>query len=185
MATRDFHRSATWTARALTYFVYAIVVINEIILVLGFTLLLFGANPTASFTQWAYRNLDRVMAPFRGIFTPIQIGAGGADVQPVLDTSILFAMLVYVIVGLALRALIDWFTYRLVKIDAQREQEEAEARMDAEALLRAQQIAAMNAASAAAPQPTSVPPAPGSGVPAPPVPPVPSVPPAPPGPGAP
>ena len=90
MATTDTKRTVAWTARALTYFLYAIVVINEIILILGFTLKLFGANPDSGFTQWAYRNLDRVMQPFRGIFTEVPIGAGTTDVQPVLDTSILF-----------------------------------------------------------------------------------------------
>ena len=89
MATRDYKRTATWTARALTYFLYAWAVINEFILILGFTLVLFGANPNSGFTQWAYRNLDRVMEPFRGMFTPIPLGTATGDVQPTLDTSIL------------------------------------------------------------------------------------------------
>ena len=150
MATTDTKRTVAWVARALTYFLYAIVVINEIILILGFTLKLFGANPDAGFTQWAYRNLDRVMEPFRGIFNSVPIGAG-TDVQPVLDTSILFAMLIYAILALALRSLIDWLAYRIAKIDAQREQEEVDAKLEAAAQLRAQEIAAMNAATAPAP----------------------------------
>ncbi|MGZ5397187.1 MAG: hypothetical protein ACXWEI_17620 [Mycobacterium sp.] len=174
MASTDLRRSATWTARALTYFVYAFVLINEIILVLGFALKLFGANPSASFTQWAYRNLDRVMEPFRGIFPAVPIDAG-TDVQPVLDTSILFAMLVYALVGIALRALIDWLTYRLATIDAQRQHDEAVAQMNAQAQLRAQEIAAMNVASDArysttAQAPGSATPMPGSSTPTPPVP---------------
>ena len=146
--TRDFKRTATWTARALTYFAYAWAVINEFILIIGFTLLLFGANPDAGFTQWAYRNLDRVMEPFRGIFTAVPVGTGAGDVQPVLDTSILFAMLVYAIIALALRSLIDWLAYRLAKIDAQHAQEEADAKLAAEQELRAQQVAALTAANA-------------------------------------
>ncbi len=151
MPDRDFKRTATWTARALTYFAYAWVVINEIILIIGFTLLLFGANPDAGFTQWAYRNLDRVMEPFRGMFTPVPVGSTAGDVQPVLDTSILFAMLIYAILALALRSLIDWLAYRLAKIDAQHEQEEKEAKVAAAAEVRAQETAAMNAATAPTP----------------------------------
>ena len=149
MASTDIRRTATWTARALTYFVYAFVLINEVILTLGFFLKLFGANPTAEFTQWAYRNLERVMAPFRGIFTPIEVGAGNSDVQPVLDTSILFAMLIYAIIGLALHSLIEWLAYRLAKLDARIEQEAAEAQLAAEAQRREQQIAAMAASAGA------------------------------------
>ncbi len=146
--TRDPKRTAVWIARALTYFAYAWAVINEFILIIGFTLLLFGANPDAGFTQWAYRNLDRVMEPFRGIFTAVPVGTGSGDVQPVLDTSILFAMLIYAIIALALRSLIDWLAYRLAKIDAQRAQEEADAKLAAEQELRAQQVAALAAANA-------------------------------------
>ena len=60
-------------------------------------------------------------------------------------------MLIYAILALALRSLIDWLAYRIGKIDAQREQEAADAKLEAAAQLRAQEIAAMNAATAAAP----------------------------------
>jgi hypothetical protein len=35
----------------------------------------------------------------------------------VLDVSVLFAMIVYGIVALVLRALIDWLTYRIVRVE--------------------------------------------------------------------
>jgi uncharacterized protein YggT (Ycf19 family) len=89
-------------ARALTFLVYAFVIVALIILLLGFILQLFGANPEAPFAQWLYRGLRRVMAPFRGLFEPVEL-----DGRSVLDVSILFAMLVYGIVGLALHALIE------------------------------------------------------------------------------
>jgi hypothetical protein len=63
-------------------------VVVQIILIIGFFLLLFGANPSAGFTQWAYRNLDRVMEPFRGIFTPIQLGTTSGNVEAVFDCSV-------------------------------------------------------------------------------------------------
>jgi uncharacterized protein YggT (Ycf19 family) len=97
-----------WAGRALVYLVYFFVTVALIVLAFGFFLLLFGANPDASFAQWVYRSLDRVMAPFRGLFEPIQLNG-----QSVLDVSVLFAMIVYGIAALALRALIDWLTYRV------------------------------------------------------------------------
>ena len=107
-------------ARVLTYLVYAFVLITLVILVLGFFLLLFGANPDAPFAEWAYRSLDRVMAPFRGIFEPVQLNG-----ESVLDTSVLFAMIVYGIVGIALSALIHWLTDKLLVLQRKRALAEA------------------------------------------------------------
>ena len=123
-----------WVARAITYLIYFFVIVAEIILLIGFFLLLFGANPTAGFTQWAYRNLDRVMAPFRGIFAPIELGTTSADVEAVFDTSVLFAMIVYGIIALVLSALTRWLSQRLRYLYAaeQRElQEQADEEMRA------------------------------------------------------
>jgi hypothetical protein len=96
-------------ARVLTYLVYAFVLFSLVILVLGFFLLLFGANPDAAFAEWAYRSLDRVMAPFRGLFESIDLSGNS-----VFDPSVIFAMIVYGIVGLALSALIDWLTEKMM-----------------------------------------------------------------------
>src|SRR5690349_2448340 len=90
-------------ARVLTYLVYGFTIFTLIILVLGFFLLLFGANPDAPFAEWAYRSLERVMAPFRGIFESVPLNG-----DSVLDLSVIFAMIVYGIVALLLQALIDW-----------------------------------------------------------------------------
>ena len=98
-------------ARLLTYLVYAFVLVALTILGFGFFLLLFGASPDAPFAEWIYRSLARVMAPFRGIFEPVPL-----DGDSVLDTSVLFAMIVYGLLGMLLHALIDWLTMRLVVI---------------------------------------------------------------------
>jgi uncharacterized protein YggT (Ycf19 family) len=95
-------------ARALIYFVYAFVLVALVMLLLGFFLLLFGANPHASFAEWVYHGLTRVMAPFRGLFERVPL-----DGRSVLDVSILFAMIVYGIVALFLHALIDWLSDRI------------------------------------------------------------------------
>jgi hypothetical protein len=47
------------------------------------------------------------MAPFRGLFEPVQL-----DGRSVLDVSILFAMIVYGLAGLLFHALIEWLTAR-------------------------------------------------------------------------
>src|SRR3954452_6305448 len=98
-------------ARILTYLVYGFTIVALVILVLGFFLLLFGANPDAPFAEWVYRSLARVMAPFRGIFEPVQLNG-----DSVLDTSVLFAMIVYGIVGMLLSALISSLTERLLAL---------------------------------------------------------------------
>ncbi len=77
-------------SKALLWVVYVWVVLNLVLLFLAFVLRLFGANPEAGFTQWVYRSVTRSMAPFRGIFEPIALSD-----QSVLDTSLLFAMIVY------------------------------------------------------------------------------------------
>jgi uncharacterized protein YggT (Ycf19 family) len=84
------------------------VTVALIVLTFGFFLLLFGANPDAAFAEWVYRSLDRVMAPFRALLESIQLNG-----ESVLDVSVLFAMIVYGIVAMALRALIDWLTSRV------------------------------------------------------------------------
>ncbi len=128
-------KAVLWITRAISYLVYAYLVVVEIILLMGFILLLFGANPSAGFTEWVYRNLDRVMSPFRGIFTPIELGTNGGDVPAVFETSVVFAMIVYGIVALLLSALIGWLSGRLNQVvDAETEiqrRDEYQARLDA------------------------------------------------------
>ena len=134
-------------ARVVSYLIYFYLIVVEIILLIGFFLLLFGANPSAGFTQWAYRNLDRVMAPFRGIFTPIQIGTTSDDVAAVFDTSVLFAMIVYGILAMLLGALTRWVSQRLRYLDA--------AEAEAERRERLERVTADEQASRVAPTTTA------------------------------
>jgi uncharacterized protein YggT (Ycf19 family) len=96
-------------ARALTSLVYAFVLVALVMLLFGF-FLLFGADPDASFAEWVYRSLTRVMASFRGLFEPVPV-----DGRSVLDVSILFAMIVYGLAALILNALIEWLTNRIAE----------------------------------------------------------------------
>lgn len=112
-------------ARVLTFIVYAWVLVVEAVLIMGFFLLLFGANPSSDFVEWVYRSLDRAMEPFRGIFTPIQLGTtAGNQVESVFETSVLFAMIVYGFVALAVGAVVDWLGRRLERMDRADQQDE-------------------------------------------------------------
>jgi len=123
---RSTGRVIALAARFIGYLVYAYIIFVEIILFLGFFLLLFGANPSSGFVQWAYRNLDRAMEPFRGIFTPIDLGTtSGNEVESVFDTSVLFAMIIYGIIGILVHSLIQWLTYKVNQVDRQERNEEA------------------------------------------------------------
>ncbi len=95
-------------ARVLLWFVYAWLMVNLVLLLLAFTLRLLGANPTASFVDWVYRSVARTMAPFRGMFEPL-----GLNDQSVLDTSLLFAAIIYSLAALLMRSAIDWVTDRV------------------------------------------------------------------------
>lgn len=114
-------RATLWVSHALAWLLNAYLILLEIILGLGFVLLLFGANPSNSFVEWAYRNLDRAMKPFRGIFAPIELGTAGNDVAAVVDTSVLFAMIVYAIVMVIVQNLLQWLDSRSRRLDRQDE----------------------------------------------------------------
>ncbi|MDZ5623032.1 hypothetical protein [Nocardioides bizhenqiangii] len=121
-APRPVHhegRAVVWGARALAYLIYTYVVVTEVVLVLGFFLLLLGANPDTPFVEWAYRSLDRAMEPFRGIFTSIELGNGANQVEAVLDTSVLFAMVIYGLLAWLIHSGIVWLTRKLERSDWQ------------------------------------------------------------------
>ncbi len=109
--------SKSWiltVGKVITGIVYAILVVYIVILTLAFFLRLFGANPTADFAEWVYTAASRIMEPFRGIFPTTPIGD-----RAVFDASLLFAIIVYSILALALHSLIAWFTRRLAALKYQ------------------------------------------------------------------
>ncbi len=126
MASRDARVTVGTIAKILLWIVYVWVVLNLVLLFVAFWLRLFGANPQADFTQWVYRSVSRSMAPFRGIFEPIVLSD-----QSVLDTSLLFAMIIYGVVALLLHAGIEWVTDFVVKRRLHLEREVWDDRLDA------------------------------------------------------
>lgn len=131
MSLTDSKLTVTTMAKVVSSIGYVFVLVAEAILAIGFLLRLLGANPTAPFTEWSYRNLDRVMAPFRGIFEEVRLDASDS----VLDVSILFAMFVYGLVALGLRALVDVLVERSARLEEKRF-------LEAEALERERRLAA-------------------------------------------
>jgi len=95
-------------AKALVLVVYAVVIITFIILALGFFLRLIGASPEAPFVEWAYRNTDRAMQPFRGMFPVREI-----DGRSVFDASLLFAAALYGFIAIGLHALVEYLSTRV------------------------------------------------------------------------
>jgi len=90
--------------RVLVFIIYAIVVIDVVLLLMSFFLMLFGASTDASFTQWVYRSSARAMEPFRGIFPTHALSD-----TAVLDTSVLFAAMIYSFLALGFHMLYEWF----------------------------------------------------------------------------
>ena len=121
-----FERTMAVIGRLMTWVVYAYVIVVEIILFLGFLLLLLGANPSSGFVEWVYRSVDRAMRPFRGIFEPIELGVTGNDVPSIFESSIVFAMVIYGLVALALSGLIHWLSGVIRRIDRDNERREHE-----------------------------------------------------------
>ena len=99
-------------AKAITFFIYAVVTACLVLLAVGFVLRLFGASTDAAFTEWVYRNVDRIMEPFRGMFPTRALND-----RSVVDFSLLFAMIVYGIAAVALNALVSWLSGHIVALD--------------------------------------------------------------------
>ena len=115
---RDSKRSILRIGKIVTAIVYAIFVTYIVILTLAFFLRLFGANPAADFAEWVYNAAARIMEPFRGIFPTTQISD-----TAVFDASLLFAIIVYSILALAVHSLIAWFVGRLTELQRQAERD--------------------------------------------------------------
>lgn len=97
----SFIKASRW----LVYLVYFYVMIAIVFLVLGFLMLLLGANPQADFTQFVYRIAAEFLQPFRGIFPTKQITE-----TSYFSAAGLFAIVMYSFFAAAIHALISWIT---------------------------------------------------------------------------
>ena len=94
--------------RFVAWVVYAVVVVKVCLLLTAFFLRLAGANPEAGFAAWIYRSADRSMDPFRGIFPSEELSG-----DSVLDLSLLFAAVVYMVIALLVDVLLRWLARQL------------------------------------------------------------------------
>jgi uncharacterized protein YggT (Ycf19 family) len=94
--------------KVLVWIVYALAVLTASLLVMAFLLRLAGANPGSAFVDWVYRNAELAMRPFRGIFPTHEL-----DGAAVVDVSLLFAALMYLIVALLVDIALRWITHHL------------------------------------------------------------------------
>jgi hypothetical protein len=124
--------------RAIVWIFYAVVVLNTILLGLTFLLELFGANPEAGFVDWIYRSTERAMQPFHDIFPTVEFSE-----RSVLDVSVLFAIVIYLILVVALQTLLNWLQRKL--IEQQTKMAQARATANAVALDEESRIAAAQA----------------------------------------
>ncbi len=96
-------------ARGLTYLVYAYTIVAITFLSVGAVMLLFGANKEVGFTQFVYTGASHFLQPFRGIFPGFNVGDSGY-----FSTSAVFAIIMYILFALALHALINYVTLKMV-----------------------------------------------------------------------
>lgn len=96
-------------ARAVTYLVYAYTLVAIVFLVLGFILLLLGANADVAFVHFVYRIAAEFLQPFRGIFPVHQISDNSY-----FSAAGLFAIVMYSLFAVALHALINYITLKEV-----------------------------------------------------------------------
>ena len=105
---RETKRWILWVGKLLTLVVYLVFLAYAIIVGIAFVLQLLGANPTADFADWIYRAAENITQPFRGIFPPIE-----GDNGSVLDLSLLFAMIMYGLLALAVEWVAEWLGQRI------------------------------------------------------------------------
>ncbi|WEG13795.1 YggT family protein [Pullulanibacillus sp. KACC 23026] len=88
-------------AHILIKLINGIVSIIQLLIGLGLVLKFFGARPVP-FVRFMYALEAPLLAPFNGIFLPINFSP-----QYVLDMSALFALIVYSVIGYTLIKLIE------------------------------------------------------------------------------
>ncbi len=119
-------------ARMITYLAYAYAIIATVFLVLGFVLLLFGANSSTGFVSFVYNIAAQFLKPFREIFPGQSIGN-----RSYFSAAGLFAIIMYGIAAAAIHSLISYLTVK--EAQHQEELEEIQARRRVAAQNQSQQ----------------------------------------------
>jgi uncharacterized protein YggT (Ycf19 family) len=124
---RKTKRWILWMGRLVVLVIYVIVFAYAVILAIAFVLRLLGANPDADFAEWIYTAAARIMEPFRGMFPTTEITE-----RSVFDASLLFALLVYLFLGVLLNGAVDWLSRRIAGLDRAEEHERMMATYEAQ-----------------------------------------------------
>jgi hypothetical protein len=99
-------------ARGVTYFAYGFSICACLFLLIGFVLLLFGANPTTPFVKFVYHGASIFLQPFREIFPTHQLGPNSY-----FDGAALFASLMYILFAMGFHALIAFLNNKIKSYD--------------------------------------------------------------------
>jgi uncharacterized protein YggT (Ycf19 family) len=97
-------------AKLLTLLIYLFFIVATLFLIIGFFLLLFGANPDTPFVKFVYHFAALFLQPFRGIFPGHQISD-----RSYFSGAALFAITMYGIGALGLNSLITYITLKQTK----------------------------------------------------------------------
>jgi uncharacterized protein YggT (Ycf19 family) len=98
-------------AKLLTLLIYLFFIVATLFLIIGFFLLLFGANPDTPFVKFVYHFAALFLQPFRGIFPGHQISD-----RSYFSGAALFAITMYGIGALGLNSLITYITLKPTKM---------------------------------------------------------------------
>jgi uncharacterized protein YggT (Ycf19 family) len=101
-------------SRWLSYFVYGYALVASSFLALTFFLLLFSANTATPFVRFIYETAAAFLTPFREIFPVRSIGDTGY-----FSPSILFAIIMYLALALAMNALINFVTIKMIRHESE------------------------------------------------------------------
>jgi len=139
-------RALLAVARVIVWMIDALCLIAMVALAFAFFLLMFGANPTAQFTQLVYSVAKPFMAPFATVF-PGQFFAlktGGGTVVGYVNLGIVVAFFAYAIVS----AVVSWI-YSAISRSYYRRQAQSSLARDVSAISTASAAAAGSQAQAA------------------------------------
>ena len=114
-----------WVSKLFVLVVYLVLVAYAVIAGMAFVLRLLGADPNSDFADWVYRAAANITEPFRGIFPTT--ATPSITKQSEFDASLLFAALIYIVLAVALHALIDWLAREIAGVDRAQERAEREA----------------------------------------------------------
>ena len=90
----------------LSYLIYFVFSLAEIVLFLRLILRLFGASTESSFVQFIYNSSAVLLDPFRGIFTPAEVAPGAF-----LEFTTLFAIVIYALIAFLITEFIDFIVF--------------------------------------------------------------------------